>query len=101
MSTDKLLNQLLSYHQILVDSQFVEKVMSKIDRTHFVRQWILSIAVLLGIVLCFFGLNILLPGQWSAIETQWDHLAPVVATIMILGVFVFMFWLLNDELETI
>ncbi len=99
MNTNDLLNKILSYHQVLVDSRFVEQVIGRIERLHRMRQWILSFCTLAGVFFGFAGLSYLINYTSLTFLADLPGTTTLLSTLAISSVVLFLFWVFNDEFE--
>ncbi len=99
MSTNDLFNKILSYHQVLVDSRFVEQVIARIERLHRLRQWILSLCTLVGVVFGFAGFSYLMNYSSLTFLADLPGTTTLLSTLAISSIVLFLVWIFNDEFE--
>ncbi|MEE4245720.1 MAG: hypothetical protein V2I33_09930 [Kangiellaceae bacterium] len=98
MSNNDLLQSILSFHQRLADPAFTERVMRRIERSHAVRQYILTGSLCLGFLAVFAGLNWLMPVSWETLIADVPYPALFISSVVVVS-FVFFTWIFNEEFD--
>lgn len=96
---NEFLESILKYHQNLVDSEFVEKLMLRIEMSFRIRQWVLSICSIIGMCFGMVGLSRLNLGELELMGGYWSQFAPLVGSSIMILVFLFFVWIFNEEFE--
>ncbi|WP_144391629.1 hypothetical protein [Pleionea sediminis] len=99
MSSGDFIGNLLRYHKNLVDHDFVERLINRIDKSYRFRQWILTLCTLIGLIFGGLGITLLMDHFTLSLYSEHPLFATLASTLVITVILFFLYWLFDDEFE--
>ncbi len=97
-----MLERLLEYHQNLISDEFIQALLTRIQKRYQTRVLVLGIFSLLGLAAALIAVNGLLELNWYRSFEQYltdMNLTMVASIVAAIGFIGFVVWIFNEEIQ--